>query len=173
MNVMIRDETAADGRAIFEVTRAAFENHPISRQTEPYIVEALRAAGALAVSLVAEADGRVVGHVAFSPVTLSDGSQGWYGVGPISVLPECQRRGIGTALMREGLSRLRALGAEGCILVGDPAYYERFGFQSLPDLTHEGVPRENVLTLPLGRTRARGVVTFHPAFMATGDQAPP
>mgnify|MGYP000484878701 CR=1 FL=1 len=134
---MIRDETAADGRAIFEVTRAAFENHPISRQTEPYIVEALRAAGALVVSLVAEADGRVVGHVAFSPVSLSDGSQGWYGVGPLSVLPECQRRGIGTALM------------------------------------HEGVPQENVLTLPLGRTRARGVVTFHPAFMAAGDQAPP
>ena len=74
------------------------------------------AANALAISLVAEVDGEVVGHIAFSPVTISDGSQNWYGLGPISVLPKCQRQGIGRALMQEGLSRLKARGAKAAFL---------------------------------------------------------
>jgi len=101
----------------------------------------LRAAGALTISLVAEAGGKVVGHIAFSPVTISDGSLNWYGLGPISVLPAYQQQGIGKALMREGLLRLKALGANGCVLAGDPGYYERFSFRSFPELNHEGVPR--------------------------------
>ncbi len=165
--MIIRDETESDVQAITDVTIAAFADHPISRQTEQFIITALRAAGALTISLVAEIDGAVVGHIAFSPVTISDGSSDWYGLGPISVVPERQRQGIGKALMNEGLARLEALGAKGCILVGDPAYYEPFGFRSLSELTHEGVPQENVLTLPLGENRAQGVVTFHQAFAAT------
>ncbi len=165
--MIIRTETESDAKAITDVTTAAFENHPISNQTEQFIITALRAAGALTISLVAEVDGRVVGHIAFSPVTISDGSQDWYGLGPISVLPECQKQGIGKALMQEGLSLLKARGAQGCILVGDPNYYERFGFRSVPELTHEGVPQENVLTLPFGGNKTQGVVAFHEAFTAT------
>ena len=165
--MIIRDETESDVQAITDVTIAAFADHPISRQTEQFIITALRAAGALTISLVAEIDGAVVGHIAFSPVTISDGSSDWYGLGPISVVPERQRQGIGKALMNEGLARLKALGAKGCILVGDPAYYEPFGFRSLYELTHEGVPQENVLTLLFGDNKAQGIVTFHQAFAAT------
>ncbi len=86
-NVLIRDETEGDAAAITDVTVAAFESMEISNHTEQFIIEALRAAGALSVSLVAEVDGRVVGHIAFSPVRISDGTDGWYGLGPVSVLP--------------------------------------------------------------------------------------
>lgn len=165
--MIIRNETESDAEIITDVTKAAFENHPISNQTEQFIITALRAANALTVSLVAEVDGQLVGHIAFSPVTISDGSRDWYGLGPISVLPEYQRQGIGKSLMHEGLSRLKARGAKGCVLVGDPDYYERFGFRSLPELTHEGVPQENVLALPFGENEAKGVVVFHQSFSAT------
>lgn len=165
--MIIRNEMESDINVISDVTRAAFENHPISNHTEQFIITALRAANALTISLVAEVDGQVVGHIAFSPATISDGSRNWYGLGPISVLPEYQRQGIGRSLMQEGLSRLKARGAEGCVLVGDPGYYERFGFKSLPELTHEGVPQENVLVLPFDGNKARGVVAFHRGFGAT------
>ena len=164
--MIIRNETAADVEAIFNVTKAAFENHPISRQTEQFIVNALRAANALTISLVAEVDGNVVGHIAFSPVTISDSSCDWYGLGPISVLPEYQKQGIGKALMQKGLSLLKALGAKGCALAGDPNYYERFGFKSLPELSHEGVPQEYFLALAFAKNKAHGVVTFHKSFSA-------
>ncbi|MBN1817035.1 MAG: N-acetyltransferase [Sedimentisphaerales bacterium] len=166
--MIIRDEMESDFEAIFKITKAAFATLAISNHTEQYIINALRAAGALTISLVAEMDGNVVGHIAFSPVTISDGSPDWYGLGPISVLPEYQKQGIGKALVQEGLSRLKALGARGCVLVGDPHYYERFGFRSGPELTREGVPQEYVLALSLGENKARGVVTFHQAFSATG-----
>ena len=165
--MIIRNETEFDINVISDVTKAAFESLAISNHTEQFIINALRAANALTISLVAEVDGEVVGHIAFSPVTISDGSQNWYGLGPISVLPECQRQGIGRSLMQEGLSRLKARGAEGCVLVGDPGYYERFGFRSVPELTHEGVPQENVLVLPFDGNKARGAVSFHQGFWAT------
>jgi putative acetyltransferase len=168
LKVIIRPEIESDIEAIAAVTQAAFANHPISNQTEHFIVQALRAAGALTISLVAEMSGQVLGHIAFSPVAISDGSPDWYGLGPISVAPARQRQGIGTALMREGLTRLKALGANGCILVGDPDYYQRFGFRSYPELLHEGVPPENLLVLPFGEHKPRGFVAFHPGFSATG-----
>lgn len=164
----IRSEKSTDIDAITEVTVAAFKNHPISKQTEQFIVKALRDAGALTVSLVAEVEGKVVGHAAFSPVTISDGSPNWYGLGPISVLPAYQRRGIGKALVREGLSLLKARGGKGCMLVGDPEYYKRFGFKNMPALIHPGIPQEVFLVLPFGETVAHGTVMFHKGFMAKG-----
>ena len=140
--IVIRNETDADVSAIAEVTVAAFKTLEISNHTEQFIIAALRAAGALTISLVAERDGRVVGHIAFSPVAMSDGSPGWYGLGPVSVLPEYQRQGIGGALIQEGLSRLKGLGARGCCLVGHPEYYKRFGFRNTRGLGHEGVPED-------------------------------
>jgi len=166
--MIIRKELESDVEAIFAVTKAAFENHPHSKQTEPFIVNALRAADALTVSLVAEVGGKVVGHIAFSPVIISDGSQNWFGVGPVSVSPEFQKQGIGKSLIHEGLSLLKAMGAKGCVLVGDPNYYERFGFRNLPDLILEGVPQENFLALKFEESGARGVVVFHEGFSATG-----
>jgi len=168
--IVIRCETAADVGAIGDVTVAAFETLEISNHTEQFIVAALRAANSLTVSLVAEVDGRVVGHIAFSPVTISDGTGNWFGLGPLSVLPAYQRRGIGKALIEEGLSRLKGLNAQGCCLVGHPDYYRKFGFENLPGLVLEGVPREVFLALAFGQHIPRGTVTFHEAFQADGRQ---
>lgn len=163
----IRDEIETDYEAITEITKAAFETVPVSRQTEHFIIKALRADNALTLSIVAEMNGKVVGHMASSAVSFSYGYEGWEGLGPLSVQPDCQSSGIGSALMRECLTRLKAVGAKGCVLVGDPGYYERFGFASWPDLTHEGVPQEYVMALAFGDERARGQVSFHPGFAAT------
>jgi putative acetyltransferase len=169
-NVLIREETAADADAIAEVTAAAFEKLAVSGHTEQFIIAALRSAGVLEISLVAETAGRIVGHIAFSPVTISDGTQNWYGLGPVSVLPEYQRQGIGSALIREGLSRLKEAGAAGCCLVGHPEYYQRFGFKNEPRLVLGGVPPEVFFALSLDGRIPRGTVKFHEAFAATGPQ---
>jgi putative acetyltransferase len=168
--VRIRSETSADFSTIAEVTVAAFKTLAISDQTEQYIIAALRAANALTVSLVAETDGRIVGHIAFSPVTISDGSPNWYGLGPVSVLPECQRRGIGSALIQEGIAGLKDLGARGCCLVGHPEYYRRFGFQNIRGLVCEGVPEEVFFALSFDGHIPQGIVAFHAGFKADGQQ---
>jgi len=168
--IVIRSETDADVAAITEVTVAAFKTPGISKHTEQFIIMALRAAKALTVSLVAESDGRVVGHIAFSPVTISDGTRNWYGLGPVSVLPECQRQGIGKALIQEGLSRLKDLNAQGCCLVGHPDYYRKFGFSNMSGLVHEGVPQEVFLALSFDGHTPQGLVTFHEGFKADGQQ---
>src|SRR5512136_357420 len=130
LKIIIRSETDADVAVITEVTVAAFKTLEISNHTEQFIIAALRAAKALTVSLVAEVNGGVIGHIAFSPVTISDSTRNWYGLGPVSVRPEYQRQGVGKALIQEGLSRLKDLNARGCCLVGHPDYYRKFGFQN-------------------------------------------
>jgi putative acetyltransferase len=164
--MLIRKETPADIETIGEVTIAAFNTLPISQHTEQFIIKALRKAGVLTISLVAEIDGAIVGHIAFSPITISDGTAGWFGLGPISVLPKYHRQGIGTALMNAGLAELKKLGAKGCALVGHPDFYKRFGFRNLPQLVHEGIPQEFFLVLPLTNEIPGGTVTFHESFMA-------
>jgi putative acetyltransferase len=165
--MILRPETAADASAIERVTIDAFLHHPYSHQTEHHIVRALRAAGALSLSLVAEMEGQVVGHIAFSPAVIRGEDLGWYTLGPVAVLPPHQRQGIGSLLIRTGLDRLRALGARGCLLVGDPGYYRRFGFRHLPALRIAEVPAEFFLGLPFGEEVPSGLVTHHPAFFAT------
>lgn len=162
--IVIRSETDADIDAITEVTIAAFKTLEISNNTEQFMIMDLRAAKDLTVSLVAELDGRVIGHVAFSPVTISDGTANWYGLGPVSVLPEYHRQGIGKALIREGLSRLKGLNAAGCCVVGHPDYYTKFGFENTPDLVLEGVPPEVFFALPFDGQIPHGTVEFHEAF---------
>ena len=151
------------------MTVAAFKALEISNHTEQFIIEALRAAKALTVSLVAEVNGRVIGHIAFSPVTISDGTRNWYGLGPVSVLPEYQRNGVGKALIQEGLSRLKDLNAHGCCLVGHPHYYRKFGFKNVSGLVHEGVPQEVFFALSFDGHTPQGTVTFHEGFKADGQ----
>lgn len=169
--IAIRSETDADVSAITELTVAAFKTLAISNHTEQFIIEALRAAKALTVSLVAEVDGRIIGHIAFSPVTISDSTQNWYGLGPVSVLPEYQRQGIGQALIMEGLSRLKDIDAKGCCLVGHPQYYRKFGFENVAGLVHEGVPQEVFFALSFDDHFPHGNVMFHEGFKANGQQA--
>jgi putative acetyltransferase len=164
--MLIRNETKADIEAISTVTISAFRTLAISGHTEQFIINALRDADALTISLVAEVDGQVVGHVAFSPVTISDGSPDWYGLGPVSVLPEYQKQGIGKSLINEGLAMLKARGGKGCVLVGDPGYYKRFGFRNIPALIYEGIPQEVFLALPFDNETPHGTVQFHQGFSA-------
>jgi putative acetyltransferase len=168
--IVIRNETDADVGTITEVTIAAFKTLAISNHTEQFIIEALRAAKALTVSFVAEVNGRVIGHIAFSPVTISDGTRNWYGLGPVSVLPEYQRKGVGKALIQEGLSRLKDLNAHGCCLVGHPDYYRKFGFKNVSGLVHEGVPQEVFFALSFDGHTPQGSVAFHEGFKADGQQ---
>jgi len=170
--LIIREESDADVRAIGEVTAAAFEALEISDHTEQFIVEALRTANALTISLVAEMNGAIRGHVAFSPVSISDGTRDWYGLGPVSVLPTHQRQGVGKALIEEGLSRLKALNARGCCLVGHPGYYGKFGFKNPSSLGVDGVPPEAFFALSFDGRYPRGIVTFHEGFEADGHAAP-
>lgn len=162
--MILRQEGEGDVDAIRTLTETAFRTAPHADGTEHLIIDRLRAAGALTLSLVAEADGRVVGHVAFSPITLSDGSADWYGLGPISVDPAHQGKGIGGKLIQQGLARLKALGAAGCVLLGDPAYYSRFGFVSDGRLTLDGVPPEYFMHVAFSPVYGGGTVTYHPGF---------
>ena len=164
--MIIRSETSRDLDAVRAVNIAAFAHHPFSRQTEHLIVEALRAADALEVSLVAEVDGEVVGHIAFSAASIGGASSGWFLLGPVAVLPDRQGKGIGRALVETGLEALRSRGACGCVLVGDPAFYCRFGFRQEPGVAWEGVPDENVLCLSISGDAPFGAVSCHPAFSA-------
>lgn len=166
LEITIRPETDADIEAINNITVDAFAALDISNHTEQFIVAALRLAQALSLSLVAEVDGRVVGHIAFSPITLSDGTPDWYGLGPVSVVPDMQRQGIGSALIEEGLSRLKKIGARGCCLVGHPEYYPKFGFQNRRELTLDGVPAHAFFALSFDGIYPTAAVSFHEAFAA-------
>ncbi|HBX55077.1 GNAT family N-acetyltransferase [Pseudomonas sp. UBA2684] len=166
MTLDIRPETTADSAVINAVTTAAFLHAAHSSHTEQYIVSALRRAGQLTVSRVAELDGEVIGHVAISPVDLSDGTPDWYGLGPISVLPAYQGQGIGTQLMHASLHALRMHGAAGCVVLGDPAYYKRFGFKAEPALVLADVPPEYFMALAFDAALPQAVVNYHPAFAA-------
>ena len=161
----IEPERPGDAIKISQLTAAAFAPMPFSDGDEPRVIDALREAGALTVSLVAlTADAELVGHLALSPVRI-DGQPGdWYGLGPISVAPRLQRRGVGSALIARGLDRLRELKAGGCVLLGDPNYYSRFGFLSDPTLTYQGKPNPYFQRLVLKAPPAKGDVSFHPAF---------
>ncbi|MEL7625514.1 MAG: N-acetyltransferase [Anaerolineaceae bacterium] len=165
----IRPETPKDSNVISELTVAAFRPLNFPDLNEHFIIEALRAVGALTISLVAEMDGRVVGHIAFSPITISDGTTGWYGLGPVSILPENQRQGIGKALIGEGLVRLKEIGARGCFLVGHPDYYGKVGFVHPTTLTHEGISLKYLFAIAFDGIYPEGEVSFHEAFKATSS----
>jgi putative acetyltransferase len=163
----IRNELPKDAVAIEAVTVAAFSSADHSSGTEQFIVRALRDSGQLAVSLVAEKEGRVVGHVAVSPVTITTGQLGWYGLGPVSVVPEQQGMGIGKMLITRALEQLRAFGAAGCVVLGEPDYYSRFGFKSDPRLVLPGVPAEYFQAIAFDGTLPAGQVTYDASFEAT------
>jgi len=166
--IRIRKETLEDIQTIAEITEEAFKNHPFSHQTEQFVIAALRAEGALSLSLVAEYKGAIIGHIAFSPIAISDGTENWYGIGPLSVSPIYQKQGVGSALMCDGLKQIKLLGAAGCALVGDPTYYKRFGFAHSIKLTHEGIPQEFFLVQQFTKEKSpEGNVTFNRGFMAS------
>jgi putative acetyltransferase len=164
--MIIRQEQGQDHDTVKRVTADAFASMEHSKQTEPAIIAALRDAGALTISLVATDGDVVIGHVAFSPVTIDGEDHRWFGLGPVSVRPDLQGRGIGGALIRQGLNELRAQGAAGCLLLGNPGYYRRFGFENDPDLRYPGAPPEYFMRLTFGGSDPAGQVEYHAAFGA-------
>ena len=164
--VNIRSETPADEAAISALITAAFLEAEHSGGNEARIVETLREAGSLTVSLVATENDMIVGHVAFSPVTIDGRSEGWFGLGPVAVVPDRQRDGIGSALIQAGLTQLRVQGSTGCVVLGEPAYYRRFGFTADPKLRLAGVPADYFQRLMFKEEPFGGLVEYHPAFDA-------
>lgn len=163
--MIVRAEIPEDINAIEQITREAFKGTNYSDGTEPLIVNRLRETQALFLSLAAEMDRQIVGHVAFSAVTINDEHNGWYGLGPISVHPQFQKQGIGSELIHAGLAQIRERGARGCVLEGDPNYYERFGFKSYPLLVYEKAPApQYFMALPFYEDVPAGKVEFHEAF---------
>ncbi|TQU73725.1 GNAT family N-acetyltransferase, partial [Xanthomonas perforans] len=118
MNVLIREATEGDAAAIELLTMVAFMRAEHSRHDEHQVIAGLRQDGALVLSLVADHDGYVVGHLAVSPVALSDDSPGWFALGPLAVGPGHQRQGLGTRLVQAALATLRERGAAGCLALG-------------------------------------------------------
>lgn len=161
----VREEVTADRSAIHDIHRSAFET-----PAEARLVDELRAAGAVSLSLVAERNGLPAGHVLYSPVTIADQECAAIGLAPVAVLPEFQRQGIGTALIRESLRLCRQHGYQSVCVLGHPEFYSRFGFRPAAEfgLTCEyDVPAEAFMVLELQPDSLRqcsGVVRYHPLF---------
>ncbi len=169
MSINIRQEQPDDIQPIHKLTVAAFLEAPHTDHREQWIVKALRDAGALTISLVAEQNSTIVGHVALSPVTISDGADQWYGLGPVSVLPSHQGKGIGTRLINSAIESLKQINANGCVLLGDPNYYHRFGFSpEQGGLVLPGVPPAYFQALLLQGDLPQGSVSYHKAFASNG-----
>lgn len=167
---MIRDEAERDAAAVRGLLEQAFES-PV----EAGIVDALRLACADRISLVAEHDGDVAGHILFTPVEIvsAAGPVRGYGLAPMAVVPVLQRRGIGSGLVRAGVARVRDTGAPFVIVIGHPSYYPRFGF--VPASRYgvrcqwPSIPDEAVMLLVLDHTRAgslAGEARYRPEFDA-------
>lgn len=160
----IRHERAAEAAAISALVEAAFRDAAHADGREHLLVDALRTAGDLALSLVAEEDGQLVGHVAFSPVSIDGVAGAWFGLAPLAVLPGRRRRGVGRALVETGLVALRSAGAAGCVVLGDPAYYGRFGFAA-GSLQLADVPPAFFMALSLNEAEVpAGEVRYSPVF---------
>lgn len=168
MSIRIRKEASTDVPAVEAVTVAAFQNAAHTSHTEQFIIAELRKAGQLSVSFVADDSGAVIGHVAVSPVSISDGTTGWFGLGPISVVPAYQGKGVGAQLMEQAIAELRALGASGCVVLGEPSYYSRFGFKAEPSLVLPEVPPEYFQAILFSGSLPSGTVSYHESFSAQG-----
>ena len=168
MVAVIRDQSEADFAAVHELVIAAFKTLPIACGREQFVMDALWTSGAATVALVAEDGGEIVGQAAFSKATVGGQDVGWHGCGPVSVLPARHKQGIGSALMRAGLERLRARGSKGCVVVGDPNYYRRFGFANTDAMFEPGVPPEVFMAICFAGAMPKGEVKFDEAFEAKG-----
>lgn len=166
--MILRNERPSDVARITAIQYAAFKDHPLhppgAEPTEHRIVEGLRAAGALTLSLLAEKDGEAVAHIALSPAQVGADASGWFLLGPIGVLPGHQNQGLGSALVRESLRLIQGQAALGVVLVGDPGFYGRFGFAHVPGLTWPGVPDQYVLAVCCGPRAPQGPIQAHAAF---------
>lgn len=163
----IREERPADVEQIRAVNAQAFE-----RQAEADLVDAIRESGVPHISLVAEVDGSIAGHVLFTPVELIGGGEGLElaALGPIAVAPARQNQGIGSRLVTAGLDACRAAGYDAVIVLGHPNYYPRFGFTpaSKFGVESEYEVRDEVFMLlelnPGALDAQKGTIRYHEVF---------
>lgn len=160
----IRPECSHDHLRIQEITELAFRDMPYAGGDEQDVIARLRSAQALVLSLVAEIEGNIVGHIAFSPALSGGRSDQWFALGPVSVLPDFQGKGVGSALIEAGLTRLKSDDALGCILTGNPKYYRRFGFELSPQHVPVNESEEFFMLKVFTPAAPEGAFTFHPAF---------
>ncbi len=160
----LREEQAGDEAAIRAVTDDAFRGKPYADGDEADVVDRLRASGALELSLVATEGETILGQASFSPAQALDGSGPWFALGPISITPSRQGQGIGAALIEAGVAILKGRGALGIILTGNPAYYERVGFERAPTHAPPREPSEFFMVRLLAGGLPEGHFSFHPAF---------
>ena len=165
MSIVVTDERPRDADAIRSLVARSFQGVPWSDGQEPVMIDALRQAGELSLSLVAMQDGAVVGHLAGSPATIG-GRGGWVGIGPVAVDPVYQRQGVGSALVRAALERLRRAGAAGTVLIGDPAFYGRLGFAPATNCHWRDIVPPAAQIAPLSGPRPTGEIRYAPAFEA-------
>jgi putative acetyltransferase len=164
IDLIVRTETTHDHDVIHYITSLAFAAGSHLNGMEALIIRQLRKKGDLKLSFVAEGNGEIVGHIAFSPVAIGGRHDGWFGLGPVAVHPDMQRRGVGTALITHGLAKLQAVGANGCTLLGNPTFYRRFGFQSDGKLVFRSLPARLVQRLVFAGDAPAGELTYAPAF---------
>jgi putative acetyltransferase len=162
--LLIRNERPGDENAIHSLTLAAFEPMAFSDGSEASIIRSLRKSGKLTLSLVAEEDGTIIGHIAFSPVTIDGSHKDWFGLGPVSVRPGRQRQGIGKSLILKGLEMLKERGACGCALIGNPEIYGRVGFESDGRLSYGNLDSSYVQRIVFSGPAPHGELKFAPAF---------
>ena len=160
----IRQEMDSDVDVIHSITEDAFRGRPYAGGDEQIIIDRLRKLGKLTLSLAALLDDTVVGHIAFSPVSTSDDSQGWFALGPVSVLPKYQRNGIGSKLIREGLAQIEKQGALGCVLTGNPKFYRKFDFELAPASAPSDEERDYFMMRCFTNFEPNGPIFFDSAF---------
>jgi putative acetyltransferase len=163
MEYIIRNEESNDYAQVRSILRATFPTDAESR-----LVDALRANGKAIISLVAAQGGdEVLGHVLFSPVSTAPPSNAkGIGLAPVAVRPDVQSRGIGSALIQEGLLRCKQLGFDYCVVLGSPKYYPRFGFQKASsfDLRNEYVADDEFMVIHFSNHKVNGIARYAPEF---------
>ncbi len=162
--VKIRRETETDIDVIFALVTAAFKRAEHRGGNEQLIVNELRRTNDLSVSLVAEIGNRIVGHIAASPVLINQQTENWFGLGPVAVTPARQNQGIGSLLVNGCLTELKKNGARGCVVLGDPGFYGRFGFSRSENLFLRDVPPAYFQVREFQTGSIVGEVTYNPAF---------
>lgn len=162
----VREARLEDEGAIDEVVARAFQAEPLATGREVEIVQTLRSKKRLRLMMVAELreTGEVVGCLALSPVKMENQATGWFGLGPVAVVPKWQRSGVGSTMIQMTLATLQMEHANGCVVLGEPSFYQRLGFKVLPKLTLPGTPEGYFLALPMDGTNPEGRVFYHATF---------
>lgn len=175
--IEIRDEKPGDESAIREVTEQAFEGSEFGYNGEAGLIDELRSQNAATISLVAEVSDQIVGHILFSPATIErkDGLSKGFGLAPMSVLPEFQKQGIGSRLIKDGLEIVSESDCDFVIVLGHPEYYPKFGFApasaSNVVCEFEGIPDEAFMIRWFKQPASvdeRVAAKYHPVFSSLG-----